>query len=146
MANDRVKGCSSVQVSAVNRPNARHHPTKSHVVVAQEGDQVKTIRFGQRLRLTRLQGGARPSSLAMPRTSRRARCLRPGGLTRSREPEQDEIELEQMEEGQLMLGGDPMEKAAAICLLISVILVMIPLSFLLEKLRGVAAFSNVLSL
>lgn len=24
-----------------------NHPTKSHVVVAKEGDQVKTIRFGQ---------------------------------------------------------------------------------------------------
>lgn len=63
------------------------------------------------------------------------------------EPEQDEIELEQMEERQLMPGcGDPMEKAAAICLVISVILVMIPLAFLLALVLGLAAFSNVLSL
>ena len=35
-------------VSGVNKPKRTpNHPTKSHVVVAKEGDQVKTIRFGQ---------------------------------------------------------------------------------------------------
>lgn len=35
-------------VSAVNKPKRTpSHPTKSHVVVAKEGDKVKTIRFGQ---------------------------------------------------------------------------------------------------
>ena len=35
-------------VSGFNKPKATPgHPTKSHVVVAKEGDQVKTIRFGQ---------------------------------------------------------------------------------------------------
>jgi hypothetical protein len=35
-------------VSGVNRPKKTpSHPTKSHVVVAKSGDQVKTIRFGQ---------------------------------------------------------------------------------------------------
>jgi len=35
-------------VSGFNRPKATpSHPTKSHVVVAKSGDQVKTIRFGQ---------------------------------------------------------------------------------------------------
>ena len=35
-------------VSAVNKPKRTpNHPTKSHVVVAKEGDKVKTIRFGQ---------------------------------------------------------------------------------------------------
>lgn len=35
-------------VSGFNKPKATpSHPTKSHVVVAKEGDQVKTIRFGQ---------------------------------------------------------------------------------------------------
>ena len=35
-------------VSAVNKPKRTpKHPTKSHVVVAKEGDKVKTIRFGQ---------------------------------------------------------------------------------------------------
>ena len=35
-------------VSGYNRPKKTpNHPTKSHVVVARDGDQVKTIRFGQ---------------------------------------------------------------------------------------------------
>jgi hypothetical protein len=35
-------------VSGFNKPKATpDHPTKSHVVVAKVGDQVKTIRFGQ---------------------------------------------------------------------------------------------------
>ena len=35
-------------VSGFNKPKRTpKHPTKSHVVVAKEGSQVKTIRFGQ---------------------------------------------------------------------------------------------------
>jgi len=35
-------------VSGYNKPKRTpSHPTKSHVVVAKSGDQVKTIRFGQ---------------------------------------------------------------------------------------------------
>lgn len=35
-------------VSGYNRPKRTpNHPTKSHVVVAKEGDKIKTIRFGQ---------------------------------------------------------------------------------------------------
>lgn len=35
-------------VSGYNKPKRTpNHPTKSHVVVAKEGSQVKTIRFGQ---------------------------------------------------------------------------------------------------
>ena len=34
--------------SGFNKPKRTpNHPTKSHVVVAKEGDKVKTIRFGQ---------------------------------------------------------------------------------------------------
>lgn len=37
-----------VGVAGYNKPKRTpSHPTKSHVVVAKEGDQVKTIRFGQ---------------------------------------------------------------------------------------------------
>ena len=37
-----------VGVSAYNKPKRTpKHPTKSHVVVAKEGNKVKTIRFGQ---------------------------------------------------------------------------------------------------
>lgn len=36
-------------VSGYNKPRRTpNHPTKSHVVVAKEGDQIKTIRFGQK--------------------------------------------------------------------------------------------------
>tara|TARA_R100001086_G_scaffold187054_1_gene105175 strand:- start:72 stop:359 length:288 start_codon:yes stop_codon:yes gene_type:complete len=35
-------------VSGFNKPKRTpNHPTKSHIVVAKSGDQVKTIRFGQ---------------------------------------------------------------------------------------------------
>ena len=35
-------------VTGYNKPKRTpNHPTKSHVVVAKEGDQIKTIRFGQ---------------------------------------------------------------------------------------------------
>ena len=38
----------SAGVSGYNKPKRTpSHPTKSHVVVAKEGDEVKTIRFGQ---------------------------------------------------------------------------------------------------
>ena len=37
-----------VGVSGFNKPKRTpKHPTKSHVVVAKEGDKIKTIRFGQ---------------------------------------------------------------------------------------------------
>ena len=37
-----------VGVAGYNKPERTpSHPTKSHVVVAKQGDQVKTIRFGQ---------------------------------------------------------------------------------------------------
>ena len=39
---------SRVGVDGYNKPKRTpSHPTKSHVVVAKSGDQVKTIRFGQ---------------------------------------------------------------------------------------------------
>jgi hypothetical protein len=37
-----------IGVSGYNKPKRTpNHPTKSHVVVAKEGEKVKTIRFGQ---------------------------------------------------------------------------------------------------
>jgi hypothetical protein len=37
-----------IDVEGFNRPKRTpNHPTKSHVVVAKEGDKTKTIRFGQ---------------------------------------------------------------------------------------------------
>ena len=35
-------------VDGYNKPKrTQNHPTKSHIVVAKEGDKIKTIRFGQ---------------------------------------------------------------------------------------------------
>jgi hypothetical protein len=46
------KAASAVKragVKGVNKPKRTPgHPTKSHIVVAKEGDKVKTIRFGQK--------------------------------------------------------------------------------------------------
>ena len=45
---EAAKLLERIGVEGFNRPKKTpNHPTKSHVVVAKEGDQVKTIRFGQ---------------------------------------------------------------------------------------------------
>ena len=45
MTDSRLKKAG---VEGYNKPKRTpSHPTKSHVVVAKEGDEVKTIRFGQ---------------------------------------------------------------------------------------------------
>ena len=50
-------------VSGYNRPKKTPgHPTKSHVVVAKDGDQVKTIRFGQQGVSGSPEGSARNKS------------------------------------------------------------------------------------
>lgn len=49
MATKKDSRLASAGVSGYNKPKATpNHPTKSHVVVAKEGDKVKTIRFGQK--------------------------------------------------------------------------------------------------
>lgn len=49
MVTDRQKGLlERAGVSGFNKPKRTPaHPSKSHVVVAKEGDKVKTIRFGE---------------------------------------------------------------------------------------------------
>jgi hypothetical protein len=48
MAPEKDPRLKRAGVSGFNKPKRTpSHPTKSHVVVAKEGDQVKTIRFGQ---------------------------------------------------------------------------------------------------
>ena len=48
MANKKDSRLERAGVSGYNKPKRTpSHPTKSHVVVAKEGDKVKTIRFGQ---------------------------------------------------------------------------------------------------
>ena len=65
------------------------------------------------------------------------------------EPEQNEVIIEEVEEGQLMFGGgrdDPVETAAALFLLIAVIAVTIPLAILTAAVVGLVTFSEALSL
>jgi hypothetical protein len=48
MAIKKDSRLASAGVTGYNKPKRTpSHPTKSHVVVAKEGDTVKTIRFGQ---------------------------------------------------------------------------------------------------
>jgi hypothetical protein len=48
MATKKDPRLSRAGVSGFNQPKRTpDHPKKSHVVVAKQGDQVKTIRFGQ---------------------------------------------------------------------------------------------------
>tara|TARA_B100000530_G_scaffold259794_1_gene173066 strand:- start:2412 stop:2696 length:285 start_codon:yes stop_codon:yes gene_type:complete len=48
MAKKKDPRLARAGVSGFNKPKRTpKHPTKSHVVVAKEGDKVKTIRYGQ---------------------------------------------------------------------------------------------------
>jgi len=48
MASKKDPRLERAGVAGFNKPKKTpSHPTKSHVVVAKEGDQIKTIRFGQ---------------------------------------------------------------------------------------------------
>jgi hypothetical protein len=61
----------SAGVSGYNRPKKTpKHPTKSHVVVAKEGDKTKTIRFGDQKMSIKKDRPARKKSY----------CARSGGI------------------------------------------------------------------
>jgi hypothetical protein len=48
MADKKDPRLARAGVSGYNKPKRTpDHPTKSHIVVAKDGDQVKTIRFGE---------------------------------------------------------------------------------------------------
>lgn len=48
MAREKDSRLKRAGVSGFNKPKRTpSHPTKSHIVVAKEGDKIKTIRFGQ---------------------------------------------------------------------------------------------------
>ena len=47
MAKEKDPRLARAGVCGFNKPKRTpNHPTKSHIVVAKEGDQIKTIRFG----------------------------------------------------------------------------------------------------
>ena len=48
MSKEKHPSLKRAGVSGFNKPKRTpNHPTNSHVVVAKEGDKIKTIRFGQ---------------------------------------------------------------------------------------------------
>jgi hypothetical protein len=60
---DAAKIFERIGVAGYNKPRKTpNHPTKSHVVVAKEGDKVKTIRFGQQGVKGSPEGSARNES------------------------------------------------------------------------------------
>ncbi len=63
MATSKDSRLDRAGVSGFNKPKRTpNHPTKSHVVVAKEGDEVKTIRFGQQGVSGSPEGSARNDS------------------------------------------------------------------------------------
>lgn len=64
-------------VSGYNKPKRTpNHPTKSHIVVAKEGDKIKTIRFGQQGVKTNQTAGQREAF-----KSRHAKNIKKGKMS-----------------------------------------------------------------
>ena len=61
-------------VSGYNKPKRTpNHPTKSHIVVAKEGNKIKTIRFGQQgKKVGTLQGTAKKGESARMKAKRKS--------------------------------------------------------------------------
>ena len=65
-------------VSGFNKPKATpSHSTKSHVVVAKEGDKIKTIRFGQQ----GVTGDKKPSARQRSFRARHAKNIARGKMS-----------------------------------------------------------------
>jgi hypothetical protein len=65
-------------VSGYNKPKRTpSHPTKSHVVVAKEGDKVKTIRFGQQ----GVKGDKKPTKRQASFKARHAANIKKGKMS-----------------------------------------------------------------
>ena len=83
MAKKKDPRLARAGVSGYNKPKRTpNHPTKSHVVVAKEGDKIKTIRFGQQgKKVGTLKGTAgKPKKGESARILKRVRCQQLGGL------------------------------------------------------------------
>ena len=69
MAKKKDSRLARAGVSGYNKPKRTpSHPTKSHIVVAKEGDKIKTIRFGQQ--------GAKTAGKPKPGESARIKAKR----------------------------------------------------------------------
>jgi hypothetical protein len=78
MASKKDPRLERAGVSGFNKPKATpDHPTKSHIVVAKEGDQIKTIRFGQQGVEGSPDGSARNEAFK----ARHARNIKKGKLS-----------------------------------------------------------------
>ena len=73
MAREKDSRLKRAGVSGFNKPKRTpSHPTKSHIVVAKEGDKIKTIRFGQQ--------GAKTAGKPKAGESRRIKMKRKSNL------------------------------------------------------------------
>ncbi len=82
MAKKKDPRLARAGVSGYNKPKRTpNHPTKSHVVVAKEGDKIKTIRFGQQGKKVGTVN-VKVLKLVMLRILKRVRCQQLGGLIR----------------------------------------------------------------
>ena len=88
---DKHPSLKRAGVSGFNKPKRTpNHPTKSHVVVAKEGDEIKTIRLDNKVSVvqvkTRKQIKRKPDvnhlKLAMLRILAKVRCQQRTGQTR----------------------------------------------------------------
>jgi len=65
-------------VSGFNKPKRTpNHPKKSHVVVAKEGDKIKTIRFGQQ----GVKGDKKPTKRQSSFKARHAKNIKKGKMS-----------------------------------------------------------------
>ena len=77
MAKKKDSRLERAGVSGYNKPKRTpSHPTKSHIVVAKEGDKIKTIRFGQQ--------GAKTAGKPKPGESRKTKMKRKSFKARHR--------------------------------------------------------------
>ena len=77
MATKKDSRLERAGVSGYNKPKRTpNHPTKSHIVVAKDGDQVKTIRFGQQGVKTNQTAGQREAF-----KSRHAKNIKKGKMS-----------------------------------------------------------------
>ena len=77
MAREKDSRLKRAGVSGFNKPKRTpSHPTKSHIVVAKEGDKIKTIRFGQQ--------GAKTAGKPKPGESRKTKMKRKSFKARHR--------------------------------------------------------------
>lgn len=78
MASKKDPRLERAGVEGFNKPKRTpNHPTKSHVVVAKEGDKIKTIRFGQQ----GVTGDKKPTARQKAFKARHAENIKKGKMS-----------------------------------------------------------------